>query len=134
MILLDNVNELKKYNVFEVGRTIRYHKRFQPAGTNVNFVVATGLHSMSIRTYERGVEDETLACGTGSIAGAIIGTYKGLVEPPVEMKTQSGETLTIYFDRNDSSFCNVFLEGDALVVYDGNLWDETIVRKENKDF
>ncbi|HEC31913.1 MAG TPA: diaminopimelate epimerase [Deltaproteobacteria bacterium] len=134
VILLDNVNELKKYNVFEVGRTIRYHKRFQPAGTNVNFVVATGLHSMSIRTYERGVEDETLACGTGSIAGAIIGTYKGLVEPPVEMKTQSGETLTIYFDRNDSSFCNVFLEGDALVVYDGNLWDETIVRKENKDF
>ena len=134
VILLDNVNELKKYNVFEVGRTIRYHKRFQPAGTNVNFVVATGPHSMSIRTYERGVEDETLACGTGSIAGAIIGTYKGLVEPPVEMKTQSGETLTIYFDRNDSSFCNVFLEGDALVVYDGNLWDETIVRKENKDF
>jgi len=134
VILLDNVNELKKYNVFEVGRTIRYHKRFQPAGTNVNFVVATGPHSMSIRTYERGVEDETLACGTGSIAGAIIGAYKGLVEPPVEMRTQSGETLTIYFDRNESSFCNVFLEGDALVVYDGNLWDETIVRKENKDF
>ncbi len=126
VLMLSSEEELKNYNVFEVGRQIRYHEKFAPAGTNVNFVVPTGNHSMMIRTYERGVEDETLACGTGSIAGAIIGACLGTVESPVDMVTRSGESLTIYFEKNDSNFRNVYLEGEALVVYEGNLWDETV--------
>ncbi len=126
VVILEDVDKLEKYRVFDIGRTIRFHKDFQPAGTNVNFVVPTGKHSMLIRTYERGVEDETLACGTGSIAGAIIGACRGLVNSPVEMKTRSGEILTIYFERDGQEFHSVFLEGDALVAYDGTLWGETI--------
>ncbi len=126
VVFLDNAEQLEHFEVVEIGRKIRFHDRFQPAGTNVNFVVRTDNHSMIIRTYERGVEDETLACGTGSIAGAVIGASRGLVESPVKLTTRSGETLTIYFDRNDLDFKNVFLEGDALVAYEGVLWGETI--------
>ncbi len=126
VVFLNDVEELDDFPVFEVGRKIRYHQRFLPAGTNVNFAVRTGEHSVVIRTYERGVEDETLACGTGSIAAAVIGASKGIVGSPVQLTTRSGEVLTVYFERSSSGFQNVFLEGDALVVYEGTLWEETV--------
>lgn len=118
------VGDLEDYEVFRYGRALRYAAAFAPAGTNANFVTVTGPHSMSVRTYERGVEDETLACGTGSVASALAAAARGEVESPVEVTVRSGEILTIHFDRVDGAFRNVYLEGRVRVIYEGQLWDE----------
>ncbi len=113
-------------DVRELGRKIRYDKMFSPAGANVNFVSVKGANSIIIRTYERGVEDETLACGTGSVASAIIsGLLQGVVSP-VKVQTRGGEVLTVYYDmsRTGDSFYtvkDVYLEGGAEMAYDGIL-------------
>ena len=71
------VHGLDRYDVFNIGRKIRYHKEFQPEGTNANFMEVIDRHTIRIRTYERGVEDETLACGTGAVASALISSSQG---------------------------------------------------------
>jgi diaminopimelate epimerase len=110
--------------VKELGRKIRFHSRFQPAGTNANFVQAVDRRRLKVRTYERGVEDETLACGTGAVASALIAAKLGLVDSPVEVQTTGGEILKIYFQPKGEGFDRVFLEGDTRVVYEGVLWGE----------
>ncbi len=110
--------------VQDLGRKIRFHAQFQPAGTNANFVQVVDRKHLQVRTYERGVEDETLACGTGAVASALIAASKGLVDSPAEVKTSGGEILKIYFQPQGESFDRVFLEGDTRVVYEGNLWEE----------
>ena len=112
------------FDVFNTGRSIRYHEHYQPAGTNANFVTVLDNHSLRVRTYERGVEDETLACGTGSVASALIAARKGFVESPVDVRVQGGELLRIYFEMTATGFVKVYLEGKAKVVYQGKLWDE----------
>ena len=112
------------FDVFNIGRTIRRHEHYQPAGTNANFATVLDMHTLRVRTYERGVEDETLACGTGSVASALIAARKGLVESPVDVRVQGGETLRIHFTPTESGFEKVYLEGKAKVVYQGKLWDE----------
>jgi diaminopimelate epimerase len=106
------------------GRKIRFHPRFQPAGTNANFVQPVDRTHLKVRTYERGVEDETLACGTGAVASALIAAAKGLADSPVEIETTGGEVLTIHFQSRGDGFEQVFLEGDTRVVYEGSLWEE----------
>jgi diaminopimelate epimerase len=127
---LESGEMLEQADVFNWGRALRYHPRFQPAGTNVNFVHLRDTHHLTIRTYERGVEGETLACGTGSIASALVAAARGWAESPVDVLTRSGETLTIYFthtrNKGEGSFSDVCLEGDARVVYEAELWDETL--------
>jgi diaminopimelate epimerase len=76
---------------------------------------------MLIRTYERGVEGETQACGTGAVAAALIAGAKGLVQSPVTLLTKGGTELKVYFDWDGREFDNVFLEGDAVLVYQGTL-------------
>jgi diaminopimelate epimerase len=117
-------DDLDKVDVFRTGRAVRYHEAFQPAGTNANFVRVLDSHTIRIRTYERGVEDETLACGTGAVASALVSSWKGLVESPVSVLVKSGETLKIHFDRNSGNFEKIYLEGGARVVYQGLLWQE----------
>ncbi|MDA8126961.1 MAG: diaminopimelate epimerase [Deltaproteobacteria bacterium] len=112
------------FDVFATGRAIRYHEHYQPAGTNANFVSVIDGHRLRVRTYERGVEDETLACGTGSVASALIAACKGYVESPVDVLVQSGETLRIHFEPTPTGFGKVYLEGKTKVVYQGKLWDE----------
>lgn len=130
VVFFDDDDSLGAAEVFDWGRALRFHSHFQPAGSNVNFTVVRDRHHMAIRTYERGVEAETLACGTGSIAAALVAAAKGLVESPVEVWTMGGEPLTIYFKRSsrqdEIEFTEVFLEGDAKVAYQAELWDETI--------
>ena len=104
------------------GRAVRFHPLFAPAGTNVNFIRVEGPQTLRIRTYERGVEDETLACGTGAVASALIAARLGQVVSPVTVHTRGGEALTIYFTPQGETFTRVFLEGEALVVYQGELW------------
>ena len=121
------VNDLENVPVISWGREVRFHPMFQPAGTNVNFIHFKGQHSLEVRTYERGVEDETLACGTGAVAAALIAARLGLAASPVAVGTRGGETLTIYFRSHGQDFTDVYLEGPALVVYQGELWVDELM-------
>jgi len=123
------VRDPDQFDVFNTGRSIRYHEHYQPAGTNANFASLIDGHTLRVRTYERGVEDETLACGTGSVASALIAARRGLVESPVDVRVQSGEALRIYFTRTAEGFEKVYLEGKTKVVYQGSLWDEAWMEK-----
>ena len=118
------LRDLEGFDVFTTGRAIRTHEHYRPAGTNANFVAVVDDHTLRVRTYERGVEDETLACGTGSVASALIAARKGLVASPVDVRVQSGEFLRIYFEATADGFTKVYLEGKVKVVYQGKLWDE----------
>jgi len=104
-----------------VGREVRYHPFFQPRGTNVDFVQVLGPGSIRIRTYERGVEAETLACGTGAIASAVVSHARGGAgAPPIAVRVQGGE-LTIDFRPADGRVVDVRLTGDARFIYTGRL-------------
>ena len=118
------VGDIDDVEVVKTGREIRFHDSYAPAGTNVNFICAGNDNTISIRTYERGVEDETLACGTGSIAAAIVMRYKSKGKSPVKVITRGGGYLYIYFEEDDGRFYDVFLEGDARVIYKGFLRED----------
>jgi diaminopimelate epimerase len=120
-------NDIQTAPVFRAGRAIRYHEHFAPAGTNVNFVESLDDGVLAIRTYERGVEDETLACGTGSVAAALVASEKGIAGSPGILRTKGGELLKIHFETEVNGFQNVFLEGDTAIVYEGKLWQEAEV-------
>jgi diaminopimelate epimerase len=92
-----------------------------PLGTNVNFVVYD-LDSIHLRTYERGVEEETLACGTGAVASAIISYLKKNIKIPVQVKTRSGEFLKVSFNYFGKNIENVILVGPANIVYKGEIF------------
>lgn len=117
------VGNVDTINVKEVGKQIRFHKQFQPEGTNANFAQVIGNKALKVRTYERGVEDETLACGTGSVASALIAYNLKLTnKSPISVKTKSGEVLKVYFDYKNDKFSNVWLEGSARWVYEGGYY------------
>jgi len=118
------IDDLEGTDVFNIGRQTRYHNDFKPAGTNANFIRIQSPERLDIRTYERGVEDETLACGTGSIASAVVSATLGKVTSPVSVKTASGVILKIHFDMEGSEARNVYLEGDARIIYTGELTPE----------
>ncbi len=115
------VEDLDATDVFDLGQQTRYHNDFKPAGTNANFITIHSEELIEIRTYERGVENETLACGTGSIASAIVSATLGKVDSPVSVKTASGVVLKIHFDLKENEAKNVYLEGDARVIFAGEL-------------
>ena len=118
------VDDIENAAVVELGREIRYHKTFAPAGTNVNFICPMEDNVIAMRTYERGVEDETLACGTGAVAGAIVMADKSNVKSPVSILTRSGERLYIYYTEKKGIFSNIYLEGDARIIYEAQLWED----------
>ena len=116
------VDALELVEVDEVGRKVRFSPLFAPAGANVNFVEVR-LDRILVRTYERGVEAETLACGTGAVASALIAAKLFNLPSPVEVEVRSGERLKVYFDEKMEE---VYLEGPTLWVYDGYLREELI--------
>ncbi|MCL1980158.1 MAG: diaminopimelate epimerase [Proteobacteria bacterium] len=120
------VDDLETIDVVGLGRQLRYHPAFAPAGTNVNFVdqVVSGLR---VRTYERGVEDETMACGTGAVAAALIAAAKGYGVSPVEIVTSGGVALTVHFTgKQGEGVEHVLLKGPAHVIYQGELTAEAL--------
>jgi len=121
------VADIDNVDVVNVGRRIRRHTQFAPAGTNVNFMGPLSDGSWAVRTYERGVEDETLACGTGITAAALILARKKSLPAPILLKTRSGSLLKVHFAIQADGFKDVFLEGDARIIYVGQLdpaaWD-----------
>ncbi len=113
------VAELENLNVFDLGRKIRYHELLSPAGANINFVKKIDKATVKIRTYERGVEDETLACGTGSIASALLSSEFSAVANPVNVLTQGGDKFVVDFKLQNGIYENLSLEGVAVMVFDG---------------
>ncbi len=118
------VENLEELDIIRIGRGIRYHSFFSPSGTNADFVQFEKGSQLSVRTYERGVEDETLACGTGAVASALIAAFKGLVKSPVSIKTRGGEVLAVYFEIEAGEVKRVFFEGDVHIIYEAEMWEE----------
>lgn len=122
VVLLDSVSDLEGLSVRETGREIRFHERFAPAGTNANFAAAAAPGALHVRTYERGVEDETLACGTGVTACALIYHLATGVPSPVTALVRGGDVLSVRFEKNASGgFENVRLRGPADFVFTGTV-------------
>ncbi|MFH0782803.1 MAG: diaminopimelate epimerase [Pseudomonadota bacterium] len=110
------------------GRVVRFHQLFEPKGTNANFVRVLPDGRLKVRTYERGVEAETMACGTGCVASALFAAMQKGMESPIEVITSGGEMLTILFDIFDGPVAdNVFLQGSTRLVYTGNLTAEALL-------
>lgn len=121
-----NSESLSKINIKRAGSEIRYHKDFQPAGTNVNFISHTENGTIEMRTYERGVEGETLACGTGAVAAAVLSYLKKRAVSPVTVVPTSGIPLTVHFKADGEEITEVALEGDARLIYRGYFSPEAL--------
>lgn len=115
------VDDLDGCDVRTLGAAIRYHEVFRPAGTNANFICPTGPSALKVRTYERGVEAETLACGTGIVASALLAARQGQVTPPVKITAAGGDVLEVDFELDAEGARAVTLTGPALNVFDGVL-------------
>ena len=115
------VARLDVVHVFTQGAAIRRHKKFSPQGANVNFIEKRGAQKILVRTYERGVEDETLACGTGVVASALIFAVTEKVDGPVSVTVRSGSELSVDFKRAGNQFRNVTLTGPAEFAFEGTI-------------
>ncbi len=115
------VDDIDAYPVKEDGRMLREHEYFSPDGTNVNFIGSGDGKEIRVRTYERGVEDETLACGTGTVASAVVLGILGKVSSPVSLRTSSGEMLSVHYKISGEEVTEVYLEGVAKIIYDGRV-------------
>lgn len=111
--------DVESVDVVGIGRGIRHHPDFFPAGTNVNFLGLQSDNIWAVRTYERGVEGETLACGTGIVACALVLAQEKGIASPVSLRSKSNSLLKVYFSPGDQGFEDVYLEGDAQVIYIG---------------
>ncbi len=115
------LGDLAGADVRTLGAGLRYHAHFAPKGTNANFAAVESLGRLSIRTYERGVEDETLACGTGVVAAALIHHLLDGAPSPVAVRVRGGDTLSVAFEREGADFAAVTLTGPADFVFEGQL-------------
>jgi len=114
-----------------LGSEIRFHAHFAPRGTNVNFVQLIGNGAIRVRTYERGVEGETLACGTGVTASALIAAEQHQFKSPVQVRVQGGDTLEVSFEKAGSQFKNVRLTGPADFTFTGETELMSKAKKES---
>ena len=115
------VDDLENYNVKEKGAAIRYGELYGKQGSNINFVKKIDANTFSLRTYERGVEDETLACGTGATAVAIAMNATGKTDATsIDLNVEGGK-LVVSFDKKDNKYINVFLKGPAEFVFEGTI-------------
>ncbi|MGH7546021.1 MAG: diaminopimelate epimerase [Gemmatimonadota bacterium] len=115
------VDRLPEGAIEPEARAIRNARELAPEGANVNYVEVEGRRDLAVRTYERGVEGETLACGSGCVSTSIALAAAGLVEPPVRVRTRSGAVLEVDFTRSGDRFTGITLEGDARVIYRAEL-------------
>lgn len=107
-------------DVYQEGKKIRHDVKYHPAGTNVNFVEIISDSKISVRTYERGVENETLSCGTGVTAAALAASDQGL-NPPIFIQTKGGELSVDFVKAENDSFKQIFLSGPATFVFEGKI-------------
>jgi diaminopimelate epimerase len=119
-------DDLWSQDIVPLGSAIRKHPDLQPAGANVNFVVVRGPGDIEVRTYERGVEAETLSCGSGVVASSAVSALFGKVKPPVKVLTRSGITLEVNLAVDGRDLRDVQLRGDARLIYRAAFTPETI--------
>jgi diaminopimelate epimerase len=119
-------DDLWSQDIVPLGRAIRTHPELQPAGANVNFVIVRGDHDIEVRTYERGVEAETLSCGSGVVASSVTAALFGKVKAPVSVLTRSGITLEVSLTVSGNEVRDVQLRGDARMIYRAAFTPETI--------
>ncbi len=115
------VDDIESVDVTGLGREIRRHHQFEPAGTNVNFLFPGDRAVGKVRTYERGVEDETLACGTGIVASALALVERYGAASAVTLETRSGSHQKVYYSKEAGQYRDIYLEGDARVIYKGQM-------------
>lgn len=115
------VASIEEIDVDAIGRSMRRHELFAPAGANVNFLEKRGANAIAIRTYERGVEQETLACGTGVVASALVFALTENKEGPINVLVRGGSQLNVGFGRDGEKFTNVTLSGPAEFVFEGTI-------------
>ncbi len=118
--MIKYVANVKNYRVFEEGRAIRNGGLFKESGVNVNFAEVTGDQEIFVRTYERGVEDETLSCGTGVTAAAISASHKDL-DSPISVHTRGGDLQVEYKKRSLDHYTDIYLIGPAIAVFEGHI-------------
>ncbi|MEO8432753.1 MAG: diaminopimelate epimerase [Acidobacteriota bacterium] len=123
VVLLPENMDLTALEVGRVAPALRHHPLL-PEGANVNFVRVVGQDRLAVRTFERGVEAETLACGSGTVASAVVAARAGLVRPPVACETKSGAVFTVAFEDADGVVSNAVLTGDAREIFSGELTEE----------
>ena len=114
------VYDLERLDVGGVGRLLRFHKAFGTQGTNVDFVSVSG-GKVSVRTYERGVEGETLACGTGITASAVALVLAGEVRSPVTLAARSGDSFRVWLKPSGAGAKEIFIQGPAKIVFEGEI-------------
>jgi len=115
------VPDADKAMVQQLGAELRYHEHFKPKGTNVNFAQVLGPNHIRVRTYERGVEGETLACGTGVTASALVSSRVHQFTSPVKVQVQGGDTLEVSWSETGGAFADVKLSGPADFVFKGSI-------------
>ncbi|MEW5806124.1 MAG: diaminopimelate epimerase [Acidobacteriota bacterium] len=118
--------DIETLDLYLYGRALRHHKSFEPAGTNVNFIRFERDCAVTIRSFERGVERETLSCGSGCIAAAIHAALTKNVRSPVKLYTRSTVDLRVFFRRKDQEIRDIFLEGDARIIHKGEICPEAL--------
>jgi diaminopimelate epimerase len=110
------------------GRKVRFHELFEPKGTNANFVCVKGTNKLKVRTYERGVEDETMACGTGAVAAALFASMHKEMDSPIEVETSGGDMLKVFFNLQDGPVADdVYLQGPTRIICTGDLTAEALL-------
>jgi diaminopimelate epimerase len=114
------VESADQFPVFDEGKKIRYSDGFKPGGTNVNFVQPLNDNTIFVRTYERGVENETLSCGTGVVASALAASFNGY-KSPISVKTLGGELSVEFKSGLNGTFTDIYLIGPAKLVFEGYL-------------
>ena len=117
--------DIRKHNIVPFARKVRYNEAFAPDGTNVHFIEPMTRQYVKIRSYERGVENETLACGSGCVSSAISLVSTGQADTPITFEPQSGIALQVHFTKG-GNFDDIYLEGDARLVYRGELTREAL--------
>ena len=115
------VSNVDQVDVRNAGAAVRYHEMFSPKGANVNFIEKRGPNKIAVRTYERGVESETLACGTGVVASALIFAATENVDGPIGVLVRGGNELQVEFEKTRMQFKNVTLTGPADFVFEGTI-------------
>lgn len=124
--VVELVDDLDTLDLVARGRELRRHEAFSPAGANANFLQKLDDGLYGIRTYERGVENETLACGTGVTAAAIIAHLVDHAAPPVRIQVRGGDILAVNFTRNGEQFRDVTLRGPADISFRGEIDLDTL--------
>jgi diaminopimelate epimerase len=120
-IIVDDARALERESFVDIARSIRFDPLFEPAGTNVNIFTVESAHKLIYRTYERGVENETLACGTGAVGVSVIAAHMGIVSSPVTCETSGGDTLETSFELTDDGAGQCTLTGPAKISFRGTV-------------